>query len=190
MEISCTIFRITISTALRMCLLSQSATLSATFLPNFFQRRNRMNKTIGVILGTAVVLLLVVPVLVAQLRQPESREWEGVNLSEMEYEEVQFYNEAQQIQLAGMLFVPEGSGPFPAVVFVHGSAPSFRGNRVILTVVKHLLDNGVIVLVPDKRGADASEGDWETASFADLATDTVTAVDYLLSVNRVKTPAF
>jgi len=149
-----------------------------------------MNKTIGVILGTAVVLLLVVPVLVAQLRQPESREWEGAKLSEMEYEEVQFYNEAQQIQLAGMLFVPEGSGPFPAVVFAHGSAPSFRGNRVILTVVKHLLDNGVIVLVPDKRGADASEGDWETASFADLATDTVAAVDYLfvrddLAISRV-----
>ncbi len=140
-----------------------------------------MNKTIGVILGTAVVLLLVVPVLMAQLRQPEPREWEGVNLSEMEYEEVQFYNEAQQIQLAGMLFVPEGSGPFPAVVFVHGSAPSFRGNRVILTSVKHLLDNGVIVLVPDKRGADASEGDWETASFEELATDTVAAVDYLLA---------
>lgn len=140
-----------------------------------------MNKTIGVILGTAVVLLLVVPVLMAQLRQPEPREWEGVNLSEMEYEEVQFYNEAQQIQLAGMLFVPEGSGPFPAVVFAHGSAPSFRGNRIILTEAKHLLDNGIVVLVPDKRGAGGSEGDWETASFDALGTDAVAAVDYLLA---------
>ena len=92
-----------------------------------------MNKTIGVILGIVSLLVLVVPVLATQLRQPESREWEGVTLDEVEYEEVQFYNEAEQFQLAGMLFVPEGNGPFPAVVFVHGSAPSFRGNRVILT---------------------------------------------------------
>ncbi len=140
-----------------------------------------MNKTIGVILGIVSLLVLVVPVLATQLRQPESREWEGVTLDEVEYEEVQFYNEAEQFQLAGMLFVPEGNGPFPAVVFVHGSAPSFRGNRVILTVAKHLLDNGVIVLVPDKRGADGSEGDWETASFEALAVDTVAAVDYLLA---------
>lgn len=140
-----------------------------------------MNKTVGVFLGTAVVLLLVVPVLIAQLRPEESREWEGARLAEMTYEEVQFYNEAQQLQLAGMLFVPEGSGPYPAVVFVHGSAPSFRENRWILTITRHLVDNGVLVLVPDKRGADGSEGDWKTSSFADLGTDTVAAVHYLNS---------
>ena len=140
-----------------------------------------MNKTIGVGLAIAFLLILVVPVLVAQLRTKESRTWEGVTLDEVEYEEVQFYNEAEQLRLAGMLFVPEGDGPFPAVVFVHGSAPSFRGNRIILTETKHLLDNGVVVLVPDKRGADGSEGDWETASFEALGMDAVAAVDYLLA---------
>ena len=140
-----------------------------------------MNKTIGVGLAIAFLLILVVPVLVAQLRTKESRDWEGVTLDDVTYEEVQFYNEAEQIRLAGMLFVPEGDGPFPAVVFVHGSAPSFRGNRIILTETKHLLDNGVVVLVPDKRGADGSEGDWETASFEALGTDAVAAVDYLLA---------
>ena len=140
-----------------------------------------MNKTIGVGLAIVFLLILVVPVLAAQLRPEQSRDWEGVSLDEVEYEEVQFYNEAEQIRLAGMLFVPEGNGPFPAVVFVHGSAPSFRGNRIILTEAKHLLDNGVVVLVPDKRGADGSEGDWETASFEALGTDTVAAVDYLMT---------
>ena len=140
-----------------------------------------MNKTIGVGLAIAFLLILVVPVLVAQLRTKESRTWEGVTLDEVEYEEVQFYNEAEQLRLAGMLFVPEGDGPFPAVVFVHGSAPSFRGNRIILTETKYLLDNGVMVLVPDKRGADGSEGDWETASFEALGMDAVAAVDYLLA---------
>lgn len=140
-----------------------------------------MNKKIGVILAIICVLVLVVPVLAAQLRSEESRQWEGITLDELAYEEVQFYNDAEQIQLAGMLFVPEGEGPFPAAVFVHGSAPSYRQNRWILTITKHLLDNGVLVLVPDKRGADASEGDPETASFESLATDTVAAVDYLLA---------
>ncbi|WP_420630965.1 alpha/beta hydrolase family protein [Candidatus Leptofilum sp.] len=149
-----------------------------------------MNKTIGAILAVIFLLILVVPVLAAQLRPTESRDWEGVSLDEVTYEEVQFFNETEQIRLAGMLFVPEGSGPFPAVVFAHGSAPSFRGNRIILTEAKHLLDNGIVVLVPDKRGAGGSEGDWETASFEALGTDAVAAVDYLLarddlSISRV-----
>mgnify|MGYP002624824809 CR=1 FL=1 len=140
-----------------------------------------MNKKVGVILALLFLLILVVPVLAAHLRPKESRDWEGVTLDEVKYEEVQFSNEAEQIQLAGMLFVPQGSGPYSAVVFVHGSAPSYRENRWILTITKYLQDNGILVLVPDKRGADASEGDPETASFEALATDTVAAVDYLLS---------
>lgn len=138
-----------------------------------------MNKTIGVILGVALLLIVVVPVLAAQLLPEVSREWVAARLDEMDYEEVQFYNEAQALQLAGILFVPEGEGPFPAVVFVHGSGPGSRENRWNLTIAQHLVENGVLVLIPDKRGSGDSEGDWESASFADLGTDVVTAVNYL-----------
>jgi pimeloyl-ACP methyl ester carboxylesterase len=34
-------------------------------------------------------------------------------------------------------------------------------------------------LLPDKRGCEASEGDWRTSSFEDLATDTISAVSHL-----------
>jgi dienelactone hydrolase len=35
------------------------------------------------------------------------------------------------------------------------------------------------VLLPDKRGSEKSEGDWRTAGFDDLATDTHAAIEYL-----------
>jgi dienelactone hydrolase len=42
-----------------------------------------------------------------------------------------------------------------------------------------LQENGVVVLLPDKRGSEQSKGDWHTASFEDLATDSVAAVSFL-----------
>ncbi len=36
-----------------------------------------------------------------------------------------------------------------------------------------------MVLLPDKRGSEQSEGDWRTASFEDLSTDSVAAVSFL-----------
>jgi esterase/lipase len=42
-----------------------------------------------------------------------------------------------------------------------------------------LQGNGVLVLLPDKRGSESSEGDWRTSSLEDLATDTWSAISYL-----------
>jgi len=85
----------------------------------------------------------------------------------------------QDIALGGLLFVPEGDGPFPAAVVIHGSGTSHRENGWYLTLTKHLQDNGIVVLLPDKRGSEKSEGDWRTSSFEDLATDTLAAIEYL-----------
>ena len=129
-----------------------------------------------------IVLLLVVPVVIAQFRASETlRTFERVRLADVEFTEVEFANEAQGIRLAGMLFVPDGEGPFPAAVIIHGSGTSVRDNGWYLTLTKHLRDNGVVVLLPDKRGSAGSGGDWRTASFQDLATDTVAGVDFLLA---------
>ena len=53
-------------------------------------------------------------------------------------QEVYFRNEAQNLNLAGLLFTPEGIGPFPGVVIIHGSGTSNRGNCWYLTLVHHL----------------------------------------------------
>jgi len=136
-------------------------------------------------LASLSLLLLTVSVVITQLAKPEPRNLEWVALRDTTYQEVSFRNTAQNIQLAGMLFVPEGEGPFPAAVIIHGSGSSRRDSGWYLTLTQYLQDTGVVVLLPDKRGSERSGGDWRTASYHDLATDTVAAVEFLKRQNRV-----
>ena len=124
--------------------------------------------------------LLIVPVLVTQLTKSETRRrLQGVELDDTDYQEISFENTEQEIGMAGMLFIPEGDGPFPAAVIIQGSGTSQRGSIWYLTLIQHLQENGIVVLLPDKRGSGKSEGDWRMASFEDLATDTLAAVSFL-----------
>ncbi len=100
-------------------------------------------------------------------------------MEDTSYQEISFQNPSQDIKLGGMLFVPDGEGPFPAAVLIHGSGPSRRDSSWYLTLTQYLQNNGVVVLLPDKRGSEQSEGDWHTSSFEDLATDTLAAVSFL-----------
>ena len=125
------------------------------------------------------LVVLVGPVLVRQLLPAESRQFERVVLAETQHVEISFPNRTQNLALGGLLFVPEGNGPFPAAVVVHGSGPSRRDNGWYLTLTKHLQASGIVVLLPDKRGSEKSQGDWRTSSFEDLATDTLAAIEYL-----------
>lgn len=128
---------------------------------------------------TLALVVLFVPVLVTQLFSAEPRQLERIELSETRYIEISFENRTQNFELGGLLFVPEGDGPFPAAVVIHGSGTSRRNNGWYLTLTKHLQDNGIVVLLPDKRGSEKSEGNWRTSSFEDLATDTLAAIEYL-----------
>ncbi len=124
--------------------------------------------------------------IVTQLIPAEPRRFSFVSLDETSYFEVSFRNTSQDIALAGMLFVPDGEGPFPAVVVVHGSGTSRRDNGWYLTLTDFLQKNGIVVLLPDKRGSEQSEGNWRTADFHDLATDTLAGIDYLRAQSDVE----
>jgi dienelactone hydrolase len=137
-----------------------------------------MKKIVFLIL-LALVVLVAAPVLIHQLQPSEQRALVGESQDPSRYEEIQFHNEEQAIDLAGMLFLPQGKGPFPAAVIIHGSGTSRRANRWYLTLTHYLQDNGIAVLLPDKRGSEQSGGDWRSASFEDLATDTLAAIRYL-----------
>lgn len=126
-----------------------------------------------------VFLLLLTPIAIAQVKDGETREFEGVYLGAMQYSEVSFYNAEQDLWLGGLLFVPEGEGPFPALVVIHGNGSSHRDNPWYLTFVQSMQEQGIVVLLPDKRGSEKSEGSWRAASFDDLATDTLAAVSFL-----------
>lgn len=138
-----------------------------------------MLKTALIVVMTAILILTILPVLIAQFRGDDARRFEWVKLEDTSYQEIGFHNAEQDINLAGMLFVPEGEGPFPSAVIIHGSGTSRRDNGWYLTLTQYLQENGILVLLPDKRGSEASEGDWRTAGFDDLATDTLAAIAYL-----------
>jgi len=145
---------------------------------------NTLRWLIGV--GTFLAIVLG-PVAVTQAKgNPSRRTYNNPGLSSMEYVEVSFRNEAQGLNLAGMLFVPEGEGPFPAVVMIHGSGTSIRDNTWYLTPASYLKEHGVLVLLPDKRGSVKSEGDWRISSYEDLATDTVAAIEFLRTQEMIE----
>jgi len=129
--------------------------------------------------------LLLAPVLVRQLVPSASRQFERVALADTRHVEISFQNRMQNLALGGLVFVPHGDGPFPAAVVIHGSGTSRRDNNWYLTLTKHLQNSGVVVLLPDKRGSEQSEGKWQTSSFEDLATDTLAAIEYLRAQTSV-----
>lgn len=80
------------------------------------------------------------------------------------------------LTLRGKLILPEGEGPFPVVIPVHGSE-DYSG-------VDHYSDpyihaaHGLAAFVYDKRGTGGSQGTY-TANFEVLSDDTVAAVQYV-----------
>ncbi len=84
-------------------------------------------------------------------------------------EEVTF--ESDGVSLAGSLLIPAGPGPFPALVIVHGSGSSDRSNPWTSAYAAALVERGVAVLHPDKRGSGSSGGNWREADFGMLAND-------------------
>ncbi|MDW7661792.1 MAG: alpha/beta fold hydrolase [Bacillota bacterium] len=63
---------------------------------------------------------------------------------------------SEEFPLEGTLLYPEGEGPFPAVVLVHGSGPNDRdetimGNKPFRDIAEGLAAKGIAVLRYDKR---------------------------------------
>ncbi len=92
-----------------------------------------------------------------------------------ERHDVRFTN--GDITLAGTLIAPIAGDKHPAVILVHGSGPATR--EWTLPFARFLIRRGMAVLTYDKRGVGGSTGDWNTASFEDLAADVVAAFEYL-----------
>lgn len=81
------------------------------------------------------------------------------------------------IQLAGTLISPNTGGKHPAIILVHASGAEDR--EYLLPFARFLIRHGMAVLGYDKRGVGGSTGDWNQASFEDLASDVVAAFEYL-----------
>jgi len=107
-----------------------------------------------------------------------------------EAQEVKFSNSDAGIELAGTLTLPEGDGPFPAVVLISGSGPQDRneellGHKPFLVISDYLTRQGIAVLRYDDRGFGESSGEFSTATTEDFATDAWAAVQYLQTRNEI-----
>jgi pimeloyl-ACP methyl ester carboxylesterase len=99
-------------------------------------------------------------------------------------EEVTYENRAQNVTLAATLTLPQGKGPFPAVVLITGSGPqdrdeSLMGHKPFLVLSDDLTRRGIAVLRADDRGTGKSTGVFAAATTADFATDTEAGIAYL-----------
>lgn len=91
------------------------------------------------------------------------------------HEEVTFRD--GDVVLSGTLVLPNGAGPYPALVGAPGSGPATRETPT----AEWLAHNGIAFLGYDKRGAGHSTGQWRGASMDDLARDAVASVKLLRS---------
>lgn len=99
-------------------------------------------------------------------------------------EEVTFVNERDGNTLTGVLTLPNGDGPFPAMVLVSGSGQQNRdeelmNHRPFWVIADYCARHGIAVLRYDDRGIGGSTGEVESATSMDFSYDAEAAFDYL-----------
>jgi fermentation-respiration switch protein FrsA (DUF1100 family) len=92
----------------------------------------------------------------------------------------------EDVSLAGTLTIPEGGGPFPAVVLFTGSGLQDRdenvmGFRVFGELADHLTRSGIAVLRCDDRGFGGSVGEIEHLTDSVFAYDASLMLNYMLA---------
>jgi pimeloyl-ACP methyl ester carboxylesterase len=90
------------------------------------------------------------------------------------------------VRLAATLDLPAAKGPYPVVVVVHASGAPERSFAAYRWLAKELPSRGIGVARYDRRGSGKSSGDFERASFPDLASDAEAVVRWLRSMKSVE----
>lgn len=102
----------------------------------------------------------------------ETREW------------VVMKNDGQQI--FGILHRPTKCKPAPVVIILHGFASSKHGsNRCYVALAEKFSKAGIASLRFDFRGSGDSEGTLSDITLNDLVSDSVTAMEYLESIDGI-----
>jgi len=105
-------------------------------------------------------------------------------------QDIRFDNPADHNELAGTLSVPNGKGPFPAVVLISGTGHNTRdedvwGHKIFLILADALNRRGIAVLRYDKRGVGGSTGDYDAATTVDFTSDAEAAVIWLKTQREI-----
>lgn len=107
-------------------------------------------------------------------------------------EDITFRNTIENFDLAGTLTIPEGLGPFPAVILITGSGSQDRNETIFnhkpfFVISDFLTRNGIAVLRFDDRGTGSSKGNKGNATSEMLAGDTESALKYLMTRPEIDT---
>ncbi|OON70548.1 alpha/beta hydrolase family protein [Hymenobacter sp. CRA2] len=105
-------------------------------------------------------------------------------------EEVVVPNKVAKLRLTGTLTMPQGKGPFPAVVLISDSGPQDRNvvvdnYRMFNILADYLTRRGVAVLRYDDRGVGKSTGSYQKATTTDLVSDAQAAMGFLRAHYKV-----
>ena len=85
------------------------------------------------------------------------------------------------VTLNGWFVKPDGPGPHPAVVLLHGAGPQPGDGMPAKIYGNAFLRSGVAVLTYDKRGVGSSGGTFVRNRYRDFIEDGISAVRYLKS---------
>lgn len=105
-------------------------------------------------------------------------------------EDVTYPNEKDRVTIGATLTLPEGDGPFPAVVLITGSGPQDRdetilGHKPFAVIADRLTRNGIAVLRADDRGVAKSTGDRSVATAENFARDAEAGIAFLRKDKRI-----
>jgi len=105
-------------------------------------------------------------------------------------EDISYKNADNSITFGATITVPNGKGPFPAVMLLTGSGLQNRdeeivGHKPFAVIADHLTKNGFIVLRADDRTMGTTTGSVESATSLDFARDAIAGFNYLRSRKEV-----
>lgn len=94
-------------------------------------------------------------------------------------------------KISGLLTVPDGKGPYPAVVLLCGGGAFDRdynwyNHCTFMVLADHLARAGIASLRIDSRGVGTSSGNFSDSTLDDLANDARQCVTYLLSREEIR----
>ncbi len=89
-----------------------------------------------------------------------------------------------EVELAATIVTPNGEGPFPAVLLIHGSGKQGRGMYEYRSWADLLVRQGLAVMYYDKRGVGDSGGEYG-AGLRQLANDALAALSFLRGQSKI-----